>query len=102
MTEGANEVVDRLARVLAAAGPAHHAAYIATDGEDPEWPQWYAEHLADDVRDAMGRPDLTISRLVWALVDSADAHAAARSDIPWHRFYAERFVELLRNPANPP
>ncbi len=102
MTEGANEVVDRLAQVLAAAGPAHHAAYIATDGEDPEWPQWYAEHIAGDVREALGRPELTMSRLVWALVDSADAHAATNSDIPWHRFYAERFSAELPNATNPP
>ena len=64
------EIVERLAAVLAAAGPAHHAAYIETDGDDPEWPIWYANHVADDVRRILERPDLTVSRLVWAFVDT--------------------------------
>ena len=25
------------------AGPAHHKAYIETNGADPDWPMWYAE-----------------------------------------------------------
>ena len=28
-----------------AAGRAHHQAFIETDGEDPEWPLWYASYL---------------------------------------------------------
>lgn len=30
---------DHLEAVLAALGPAHHAAYLDTDGVDPEWPR---------------------------------------------------------------
>ena len=24
---------------------AHHKAFSATEGEDPDWPIWYADHL---------------------------------------------------------
>ena len=27
------------------AGQAHHTAFTATDGDDPDWPIWYADYL---------------------------------------------------------
>jgi hypothetical protein len=87
--------IDRLDAVLAATGPAHHAAYVATDGADAEWPLWYADHVLDDVRDILEAPDLTRSRLVWAFVDADDAYGMEHPSAPWHRFYAERFATTL-------
>lgn len=87
--------LDRLDAVLAAAGPAHHAAFIETDGEDPEWPIWYAGHVLDDVRDILGRPDLTQSRLVAAFVSAGDEYTRVQPDVNWHRFYATSFTEDL-------
>ena len=87
--------LEELAAVVAAAGPAHHAAYIETDGHDPEWPLWYANHVADDVRRILERPDITMSRLVWAFVDADQAHREEAPDVPWSTFYAERFISEL-------
>lgn len=84
-----------LQAVLQAAGPAHHAAFIETDGEDPEWPLWYAEYLIEEIRNLLSRPDLTTSRLVWALVAADDAYTAERSALPWQEFYAHRFMSEL-------
>ena len=33
--------------LLSQVGPAHHQAFAATDGEDPDWPTWYAAWLLD-------------------------------------------------------
>ena len=87
--------IDRLERVLGAAGPAHHAAYADTDGADAEWPEWYADHVLGEVRAILGSPDLTRSRLVWAFVAADDAYTAERPDAAWPRFYAERFARDL-------
>ncbi len=84
-----------LTAVLAAAGPAHHAAYIETDGDDPEWPLWYANHVADEVRRILERPDLTVSRLVWAFVAADQSHRNKAPDMPWSRFYAEWFADEI-------
>ncbi len=89
-------MLDRLDAVLAAAGPAHHAAFLDTDGEDPEWPLWYAEHILEDARTVLDRPDLTRSRLVWALVAASDAFEEAAPAEPWHRFYAELLIRELQ------
>ena len=39
------ELRKNLADLFLETGHAHHAAFAATDGADPEWPIWYAEHL---------------------------------------------------------
>ncbi|HEU5302962.1 MAG TPA: hypothetical protein VLD62_03605 [Acidimicrobiia bacterium] len=87
--------IDRLERVLGAAGTAHHAAFAATDGADPEWPEWYADHVLDDVRTILDSPGLTRSRLVRAFVAADDAYTSEPVDVAWPRFYAERFARDL-------
>jgi hypothetical protein len=88
-------VVDRLDAALEAARPAHHAAHIDTDGDDPEWPLWYAAHLLEEVREILSRPGITRSRLVAAFVAADDDYVRTAPDVPWHRHYAERFVRGL-------
>jgi hypothetical protein len=95
MTDDPTPEVERLDAVLKAAGPAHHAAYVATDGEDPEWPLWYADHVLENVTSILGRAELTRSRLVWAFVSCDHAFVLAAPPVPWHRFYAEWFVQNL-------
>ena len=56
-----------LLELLEAAGPAHHQAFIATDGEDPEWPLWYAEYLQEGMSAALDTP-FTKSRITYLLI----------------------------------
>ncbi len=86
---------EQLVAVLAAAGPAHHAAYIDTNGDDPEWPLWYAKHVIEDVRRILELPGLTVSRLVWAFVDADRTHRADAPEVSWSRYYADRFIAEL-------
>lgn len=80
--------MDALAELLAAAGAAHHEAFVATDGADPEWPLWYAEFLLGRMGEHVDDP-MTKSQLVYLLVGADRAHAG--SSEPWPEFYA-RFI----------
>ncbi len=66
----------------------HHEAYRESDGADPEWPLWYADHLQAPFA-ALGL-SFTRSVIVHLLVacerEFPDAGAA------WPERYAERFV----------
>lgn len=88
--------MSELEELLAAAGPAHHQAFIETDGEDPEWPLWYAEHLQDDLSAVLGA-SLTKSRLTYLLIDMEEKRAGHAPDSPWPSFYA---AELERRRAD--
>jgi glutaredoxin len=92
--------VERLATLFKQTGEAHHEAFLATDGVDPEWPIWYAEHLEDRLAPYLAAP-LTRSRLVFCLIGADDEHRAADPDAPWPEYYARRFLECL-GPAEEP
>lgn len=86
------ELRNRLVDLFQDTGRAHHAAFAATDGADPDWPIWYAEHLQTPLTEAMQMP-FTKSQLVYCLMDADFEHTARAPDSDWPEFYADQFVE---------
>lgn len=84
-----------LEQVFAEAGPAHHQAYIATNGDDPEWPIWYADYLKNKVEFIVDRT-YTRSEMIYFMVLADRQHKATGGIEPWPRFYANL---LLSNPG---
>lgn len=78
---------DQLADLLKRTGDAHHAAYEATDGTDPEWASWYSGHLQTLLGDRLGRP-ITRSEIVYLLCKAQIEQAADGSDEAWTTYYA--------------
>jgi predicted enzyme related to lactoylglutathione lyase len=81
--------VDALTALLREAGEAHHAAFEATDGHDPEWPIWYATFLQERLAALMGRP-FTRSDLVRLLMGLEEMRAAEAPDAEWAPWAAAR------------
>jgi len=93
------ELQKNVADLFIETGHAHHTAFIATDGDDPEWPIWYAEHLQTPLSDALQTP-FTKSQLVYCVMDADFEHAARDPDSDWPEFYAAQFVERYgKSPA---
>jgi glutaredoxin len=92
--------LQELTELFERAGKAHHAAFIETGGEDPEWPLWYSEYLHDRVAPFLAAP-ITRSRLVFCLMEADSEHRATGTDTPWPEFYARRLLECL-GPAKAP
>jgi hypothetical protein len=78
---------NELAELLQQTGDAHHGAYQATDGTDPEWASWYAGHLQALVGERLARP-ATRSEVAFWLVKSQQLQEATESMEPWPHFYA--------------
>lgn len=79
--------------LLAETAAAHHEAFHETDGEDVEWPLWYATYLVDKLRNVSSFTG-TRSELVYWFVRLDKEYADADSAIPWTRFYAVRLSAL--------
>ncbi len=79
-----------LADLLEQTGEAHHQVFRATDGFDPEWALWYAEHLEDRLPTHVGR-ELTRSEIVYLLWGAMKSQAEEESLEPWPEYYA-RFL----------
>jgi hypothetical protein len=82
----------RLAQRFRDAGAAHHRAFAATDGEDPEWPSWYAAYLAPWFPDLVGEP-LSVDRLAADLVIVDREYRDAGSALAWPEYYVEWFMQ---------
>ncbi len=78
---------DQLADLLKRTGDAHHAAYEATDGTDPEWASWYSGHLQTLLGDRLGR-SITRSEIVYLLYKAEIEQEADRSGEAWTAYYA--------------
>jgi glutaredoxin len=79
---------------------AHHAAFVKTDGNDPDWPLWYADYLRDRLLPFLAAP-ITRSRLVSCLVATDDEHSATNPQAPWSEYYARRVIECLGQADKP-
>ena len=86
------ELRDAIAAILAETGRAHHEAFAATDGEDPDWAIWYANYARDKLAERTGM-DFTLSELVYCLIRTDIEHQARSPDSDWADFYASEMVE---------
>ncbi len=85
-------IVEKLAALFRETGAAHHRAFQETNGEDPDWPLWYAEYLVDRLPEIIGRP-VTKSELVYCLVSLSKRQPQAAADAQWPLYYAMFFAE---------
>lgn len=83
---------DRLAGLLRSAARAHRGMFPTTEGDDPDWPLWFAEHLRDSINDSLDR-DFSVSDVVDVLV-SARRTATDVDPAHWPEYYADFFMDL--------
>lgn len=83
-----------LKSLLIEAGKAHHHAFLDTDGDDPEWPLWYAEFIHEKTMDILDL-EITKSELTYLLVAADLEHREESTDTPWADFYTSFFSESL-------
>jgi hypothetical protein len=84
------DISDReLAGLLKETGRHHHAAFIASNGIDPEWPLFYAAYLQTKLWDRLGVL-LTRSEIVHVLVAADGAFRSGEEEGEWASVYARR------------
>ena len=81
--------------LLTETGKAHHEAFRAVDGDDPEWPIWYAERLQQPLGELL-ETEFTRSRLVLCLMTAEFERSARDADAEWAPYYADHFLERFR------
>jgi len=71
----------RLATLLDEVADAHHDAFAASDGEDPEWPRWYAHHVLPVIEGTELLPQIDADTLPWlSVAQMAEADALAMGE----------------------
>jgi len=70
----------------------HLAAFADIDGDDPEWPLWYADHLQTPLGQALDT-EFYKSQLIYCLMTANFEHIARAPDSDWAEFFANQFME---------
>ncbi len=76
-----------IAELLMKTGHAHHEAFIATNGEDPEWASWYGNHMAEELSAELGVP-VDPTDLGAALAELDQQQRAEAPTAEWPAYYA--------------
>jgi hypothetical protein len=74
----------------------HHAAYHATDGVDPDWSIWYADHLLAQGLEKLLDAKLLKSDLIYLLVLADKEQRREAPGGRWERYYADFFLSRYR------
>ncbi len=85
----------QLQSLFSETGHAHHQAYLASDGADPDWPLWYADYLHARLTDLL-KITLTKSELVYLLVLADKKLKLDAPGADWVHFYARFFMRRYR------
>ena len=91
---------DELVALFQQAGTAHHQAYAASDGADPEWPLWYADFLKEKLAGLLGAT-FTKSELVYLLVRVSNEQPLDAPGADWARYYARFFIRHYHTGFSP-
>lgn len=86
------EFRDDIASLLTQTGHAHHEAFAATDGADPDWPIWYADYAKALFAERFGM-SFSKSQLIYCLMKADIEHQARAPESSWPEFYANEIVE---------
>jgi hypothetical protein len=86
-----DETTTKISALLHEAGETHHIVYRITDGEDPDWPSFYADWLLDhsELPELLGGAPVR-SHLVAELVALEGELGAEQG---WEDGYAARLVD---------
>lgn len=84
--------ITALAELFRQTGHAHHQAYLATDGADPDWPIWYADYLHDKLPTYLG-VTLTRSDIIYILMSLNYQQKAEAPGSEWARYYARALIQ---------
>ena len=86
--------VEPIADLLREAAETHHRVYRLVDGDDPDWPAWYAAWLVDlsELPDLLGVKPVR-SELVYLLVLLDKEYSREQQPESWEQYYARRIAE---------
>jgi hypothetical protein len=90
-SNGNIKLIDDLGNLLNETAEAHHKAFASTEGEDPDWPIWYAGYLLEKMQQML-KAKFTKSELIYLLVSADKESGSVAPGSYWPRFYAKYFV----------
>ena len=93
MTPDRSKTIDTLSELLHQTAEDHHVAFRATDGVDPDWSVWYADHLLELGIERLLDAKLLKSDIIYLLVGLDRRIGLEAPGAHWERWYASELVQ---------
>lgn len=93
MTTHGSELAETLANLFHQTAEDHHVAYRETDGVDPDWSIWYADHLREQGLEKLLDASILKSDLIYLLVMADKQQMTEAPGARWERYYADFFIK---------
>ena len=87
-----DDALRELTALLEEVGREHHAAFATTNGDDPDWPRWYAVWLEPRIGRHL-REIPAAETLAEELKRLAAEHERSARGLHWPLYYARRLLE---------
>jgi len=91
MNEEQKQRKETITALLHQAGEAHLASHQETNGDDPDWPIWYADYLLENGLETLLDAKLLKSDLIYLLVLVDKQQKSEAPGSQWERYYANFF-----------
>lgn len=85
---------EELIKLFVVAGKAHESAFADRDGEDEDWPLWYAEFLKEKINKLLNTK-ISLSNLVYFLIQFENERNLWSENSEWTSFYSERLINKI-------
>jgi glutaredoxin len=95
-----SQLKESIRDLLTETAHAHHRAFEATAGDDPDWAIWYADSLQKPLAELLGT-ELTRSRLIYCLMFVEYERQARDPQAAWADYYAEHLIERFAAAETP-
>ena len=93
--------VEQVAALLKEASETHYTVYRTVDGDDPDWPSWYADWLIRlSELPTILKATPVRSELVYELVRLDREFNRSKPSEPWERFYSRQLMHRFQAPAS--
>lgn len=87
-------MLEKLIDLLKVTSTEHHKAFIEVNGEDKDWPTWYAEYMFKNLWFSENFSKLNIDSLA-ILLKNADIEHIKTSSRDWEKAYAEKICATI-------
>ena len=93
MNEEQKQRKETITDLLHQAGEEHLATHKETNGDDPDWPIWYTDHLLENGFETLLDAKLLKSDLIYLLVLVDKQQKSEAPGSQWEKYYADFFVK---------
>lgn len=92
MSEEQKQRKETITALLHQAGEEHLTSHQETNGDDPDWPIWYADYLLEHGFETLLDAKLLKSDLIYLLVLVDKQQKSEAPGSQWENYYADFFV----------